>query len=46
MLHILGIEMLISVATEETRLYLFTAYELLIFNFVVLVIEKDVSYPD
>ena len=46
MLHILGIEILISVATEETKLYLFNAYELFSFSFVLLVIEKDVSYPD
>ena len=38
--------MLISVVTEETRLYLFNAYELFSFNFVLLVIEKDVSHPD
>ena len=46
MLHILGIEILILVATEETKLYLFNACELFSFNFVLLVIEKDVSYPD
>ena len=32
--------MLIPVATEETRLYLFNAYELFSFNFVLLVSEK------
>ena len=41
----LGIEMLISLVTEETRLYLFNAYELFSFNLVLLVIEKDIS-PD
>ena len=45
-LHILGIKMLISVVIEETRLYLFNAYELFSFNLVLLVIEKDVSHPD
>ena len=38
--------MLISAVTEETRLYLFNAYKLFSFNFVLLVIEKDVSYLD
>ena len=38
--------MLISVVTEETRLYLFKTYELLSFNFVLLVIEKDFSHHD
>ena len=38
--------MLMSVVTEEARHYLFKAYELLSFNFVLLVIEKDVSHPD
>ena len=38
--------MLISVVTEETRLYLFNAYEPVSFNFVLLVIEKDVSHYD
>ena len=38
--------MLISLVTEETRLYLFNAYELFSFNFVLLVIEKDVSHPN
>ena len=33
---------LISVVTEETRLYLFHGYALSSFNFVLLVIEKDV----
>ena len=37
--------MLISVATEETRSYLFNAYELFSFHFVLLVIEKDISHP-
>ena len=32
--------MLIPAATEETRLYLFNAYELFSFNFVLLVSEK------
>ena len=38
--------MLISVVTEKTRLYLFNAYEMFRFNFVLLVIEKGVSHPD
>ena len=38
--------MLISVVTEKTRLYLFNAYEMFRFNFVLLVIEKEVSHPD
>ena len=38
--------MLISVFTEETRLYLLNVYELFSFNFVLPVIEKDVSHPD
>ena len=37
--------MFISVVTEETRPYLFNAYELFSFNFVLLVIEKDISHP-
>ena len=45
-LHILWIEKLIFVVTEETRLYLFNAYELSSFNFVLLVIEKDASHHD
>ena len=32
--------MFISVVTEETRLYLFNAYEPFSFNFVLLFIEK------
>ena len=32
--------------TEETRLYLFNTYEQFNFNFVLLVIEKDVSHHD
>ena len=38
--------MLISVVAEETRSYLFNAYEPFSFNFVLLVIERDVSYHD
>ena len=34
------IKKLISVVTEETRLYLFHAYKLSSFNFLLLVIEK------
>ena len=34
--------MLISVVTEETRPYLFNAYKPFTFNFVLLVIGKDV----
>ena len=44
--YILWIEKLISAVTEETRLYLFHAYELSSCNFVLLVIEKDVSHRD
>ena len=36
--------MLISTVTEETRLYLFNTYEPFNFNFVLLVIEEDVSH--
>ena len=32
--------MLISVVIEETKLYLFNAYELFSLNFVLLVIER------
>ena len=42
----LWIETLISVLTEETKLYLFNAYEPFNCNFVLLVIEKDVSHHD
>ena len=35
-----------SVVTEETKLYLFNAYELFSLNFVLLVIEKDISHHD
>ena len=38
--------MLISVVTEETRPYLFNAYEPFSFNFVLLFIEKDVIHHD
>ena len=39
-------EMLISVVTKETRLYLSNAYEPFSFNFVFVIIENDVSYHD
>ena len=42
----MNIEMLISVVTEETKLYLLNAYEPFSFNFVLLVVEKDVSHHD
>ena len=45
-LHVLWIEMFISAGTEETRLYIFKAYEPFNFNFMFLVIEKDVSHHD
>ena len=38
--------MLISAVTEETRLYLFNAYEMFHFNFALLIIKKDVSHHD
>ena len=38
--------MLISVVAEETRPNLFNAYEPFNFNFVLLVVERDVSYHD
>ena len=45
-LYILWTETLISAVNEETRLYLFIAYEPFNFNFVILVIQKDVSHHD
>ena len=42
----MNIEMLISVVTEETKLYLLNAYEPFSFNFVLLVVEKDVRHHD
>ena len=39
-------EALISAITEETRLYLFSLYELFNFNFVLLIIEKGVSHDN
>ena len=42
----MNIEILISVVTEETKLYLFNAYESFSFNFVLLVVEKDVRHHD
>ena len=36
-------ETLILAVTEESRLYLFNEHKPLSFNFVLLVIEKDVS---
>ena len=38
--------MLISAAAEETGLYLFNANETFNFNFVLMVIEKDISHHD
>ena len=38
--------MLTSVVTEETRPYLFNLFEPFNFNFVLLVIEKDISHHD
>ena len=43
-LHILWIEALTFVATEEIRPFLFKAYKLFSFNFVLLLNEKDVSH--
>ena len=45
-LHILWIETLISAVTEETRRYLLNAYEPFNFDFVLLVLKKDVSHHD
>ena len=45
-LQITWIETLISEVAEETRLYLFNKNESLNFNFVMMVIEKDVSHHD
>ena len=45
-MHILWIELLISAVTEEARLYLFKAYEPFNFNFLLLIIEKDVNHHD
>ena len=39
-------ETLICVVTIEIRLYLFNAYEPFSFNFVLLVIGKNVSHDD
>ena len=36
----------VSAAADETRLYLFNANEPFNFNFVLMVIEKDVSHHD
>ena len=38
--------MLISAAAEETEPYLFNANETFNFNFVLMVIEKDISHHD
>ena len=37
--------MMVSVVTEETRLYLCNAYELFSLHFVLLVIEKTLAIP-
>ena len=45
-LHIPWIKTLISTVAKETRLYLFNANEPFNFDFLLMVIQKDVSHDD